>query len=203
MAESARQSPGVVEQISSAGHVCLIYEDDEQRRRTVAEFIAAGLREGEAVRYFADATSPDTVRTWLEEAGIPIAAAEARGAFAIAPAVSAYCAGGSHDPQALIDGLASRYEAADRAGYTGSRSAGEMSWVMKGLPGSDRFVEYEAMLNRVYSPYRHCGMCQYDARIFDGATLFKVLQVHPFMVANGQIVQNPYYIRPGELLRNT
>lgn len=134
MAKSASRSPGVVEQIPSAGHVCLIYEDDEQRRRTVAEFIAAGLREGEAVRYFADATPPDTVRAWLEEAGIPIAAAEARGAFAIAPAVSAYCVGGSHDPQALIDGLASRYEAADRAGYTGSRSAGEMSWVMKGCP---------------------------------------------------------------------
>jgi hypothetical protein len=39
-------------------------------------------------------------------------------------------------------------------------------------------------------------MCQYDARLFDGATLFKVLQVHPYIIAQGQIVRNPYYIKP-------
>ena len=43
-------------------------------------------------------------------------------------------------------------------------------------------------------------MCQYDARLFDGATLFKVLQIHPFMVAQGQVVRNPYYLRPEEFL---
>jgi hypothetical protein len=43
-------------------------------------------------------------------------------------------------------------------------------------------------------------MCQYDARRFDGATLYKVLQVHPYMVAQGQLVQNPYYVKPDEFL---
>jgi hypothetical protein len=43
-------------------------------------------------------------------------------------------------------------------------------------------------------------MCQYDARRFDGATLFKVLQVHPYMVAQGQIVRNPFYLKPEEFL---
>jgi hypothetical protein len=41
-------------------------------------------------------------------------------------------------------------------------------------------------------------MCLYDARLFDGATLFKVLQVHPYMIARGQIVRNPFYVRPEE-----
>jgi hypothetical protein len=44
-------------------------------------------------------------------------------------------------------------------------------------------------------------MCQYDARVFDGATLFRVLKVHPYMSAHGQIVRNPFYTRPEEFLK--
>jgi len=42
-------------------------------------------------------------------------------------------------------------------------------------------------------------MCQYDARIFYGANLFKVLQVHSYMIAQGQVVRNPYYAKPEEV----
>jgi hypothetical protein len=73
-----------------------------------------------------------------------------------------------------------------------------MTWALKDIPGSDQLLEYEVLLNTVISAFPHTGMCQYDARIFDGASLFKVLQVHPFMIAHGQIVSNPYYIRPEE-----
>lgn len=36
-------------------------------------------------------------------------------------------------------------------------------------------------------------ICQYDANRFDGVTLMEVLRVHPFMIARGRIVSNPYY----------
>jgi hypothetical protein len=75
-----------------------------------------------------------------------------------------------------------------------------MTWALRETLGSERFLEYEAMLNTVSVPFPHFGMCQYDARRFDGATLYKVLQVHPFMVAHGQIVQNPFYVKPEEFL---
>jgi hypothetical protein len=30
--------------------------------------------------------------------------------------------------------------------------------------------------------------------------LFKVLQIHPYMIAQGQVVRNPFYIKPEEFL---
>ena len=42
--------------------------------------------------------------------------------------------------------------------------------------------------------------CQYDARRFDGATLFDVLNVHPMMIIRGQVVRNPYYVEPEHFL---
>ncbi len=61
-------------------------------------------------------------------------------------------------------------------------------------------IEYEAQLNTVVAKYPCTALCQYDARRFDGATLFHVLSVHPAMVVQGQVVRNPYYIPPEKFL---
>jgi hypothetical protein len=43
-------------------------------------------------------------------------------------------------------------------------------------------------------------MCQYDARVFDGAVLLDVLKVHPAMVVRGNVIHNPFFIPPDEYL---
>jgi hypothetical protein len=120
--------------------------------------------------------------------------------FRIIKAEDSYCPSGRFVPQQVLDNAVARYDVASKAGYTGSRACGEMTWVFKGIPDSDRFLEYEVGLNMIHNDFPRVGMCQYDARLFDGAMLFKVLQVHPYMIAQGQIVRNPYYITPEEFL---
>jgi len=191
---------GTIEAIPECHHLCLIYDSEEQRRKTVSEFLAAGIRQGELVRYFADTTSAQELREWLLETGVALSKAEEDGAFGIIEAESAYCPSGRFVPQQVIDNMVSRYAMASKAGYRGSRACGEMSWVFRGIPGAERFLEYEVRINTITETFPYIGMCQYDARLFDGATLFNVLQVHPFMIAQGQIVRNPFYIKPEEFL---
>ncbi len=188
------------EVIPECHHMCLIYDDEAQRRKIVSQYLAAGLRSGELVRYFADITPPQDVRAWLSEIGMEFSDAEKNGAFSISPAESYYCAGGRLEPQQVIDSAKSRYAMVQKAGYTASRVSAEMAWALRGIPGSDRLLEYETLLNTLCPPIPFIGMCQYDARLFDGATLFQVLQVHPYMIAQGQIVRNPFYVRPEEYL---
>jgi hypothetical protein len=176
----------------------MIYASQEERHRLVAEFIKAGVEKGERVRYLADTTPADAIRAWLEEMGLEVHPAEGRGAFAISSAEAAYCPQGSFDPEGMIARNLQSYRSAAEAGFTGARACGEMSWVLKRGPGYDRFLEYEALLNTVDTSFPHAGMCQYDARRFDGAALFDLLKLHPFMVAGGQIVRNPYYTKPEE-----
>lgn len=181
-------------------HLCLIYDSKEQRRKVVSAFLASGLKRGELVRYFADTTSPEEIRAWLLEAGVELPKAGEDGAFGIIQAESAYCPSGRFVPQEVIENMLSRYAMARKAGYRGSRACGEMSWALRDIPGADRFLEYEVRINTITETFPYVGMCQYDARLFDGATLFKVLQVHPYMIAQGQLVSNPYYIKPEEFL---
>ena len=181
-------------------HLCLIYDSEEQRRKIVSEYLAAGLKRGEFVRYFSDMTAPEDVRTWLSESGIDLPKAETDGSFGIVKAENAYCPSGRFVPQEVLDGVVARFTMLKKASYSGSRVTGEMTWVFRDIPDSDRFLEYEVGLNMIAETFPYIGMCQYDACRFDGATLFKVLQVHPYMIAQGQIVRNPFYIRPEEFL---
>jgi hypothetical protein len=186
------------EVFSDCHHLCLIYDSEEQRRKIVSEYLAAGLKRGELVRYFADTTAPDDIRGWLSEKGVELKEDDS---FRIVKAESAYCPGGSLVPQQVLDNAVARYTIAKEAGYSGSRACGEMTWALRGIPGSDRLLEYEVGLNLIENDFPHIGMCQYDARLFDGAMLFKVLQVHPYMVAQGQVVRNPFYIKPDEFFK--
>jgi hypothetical protein len=159
--------------------VCLIFDSEEQRRKIVSEYLAAGLEHGELVRYFADTTAPEDVRAWLQEFGVELSKAEEAGAFGITKAESAYCPNGRFVPEEVIENMVSRYAVAKKAGYRGSRACGEMSWALRDIPGAERLLEYEVRINTITETSPYIGMCQYDARRFDGATLFKVLQVHP------------------------
>ncbi len=183
-------------------HICLIYDNEEQRRKIVSAYLAAGLEQGEFVGYFADATPREDVLAWLSETGEDFLKAEEAGAFGVIKAEAAYCPSGRFMPQEVLDNVAARYTMLRQTSYTGSRVAGEMTWVLRDILDADRLLEYEVGLNMIKDPFPHVGMCQYDARLFDGATLFKVLQVHPYMIAQGKIVQNPYYIQPEEFLKN-
>ena len=190
------------DRLAAAGHICLIYESDGTREKVVAEFMAAGLRNHESVRYLSDRTPPEQVRSWITGADLSVDEAEKSGAFAVLRAEDAYCPSGVFDPHAMIDRLKGRYKQVAQAGYHGTRSCGEMGWLFKGIPGSERWLEYESLLNTAFDPFPHSGMCQYDARLFDGATLFKVLQLHPQIIAHGQIVKNPFFLRPDEFAAN-
>jgi hypothetical protein len=186
------------EQFPDCTHICLFYDQENQRQRIVTEYMAAGLKHGEVVRYFTDVTTPEKIRSWLAEIGVEVSQALEKGAFTIANAETTYCPNGYFDPKDMIARLVPAYDRAKQAGYSGVRSCGEMTWIYKGLPGSTRVLEYEVLLNSITADFPHIGMCMYDVNQFDGATLFKVLQVHPYMVAGGHVVRNPYYIRPDE-----
>jgi hypothetical protein len=179
-------------------HICLIYDNEEQRKKIVSEYLAEGIRKGEIVSYFTDKTNYETVLSWLSDQGINLPESDETPSFKIADADKAYCPNGSFEPEKMIERSKKRYKVAKEAGFCGSRASGEMSWALKGIPGSERIFEYESLLNAFKEDFPHSGMCQYDSRLFDGATLLKILQVHPYVIAHGQVVQNPYYIKPSD-----
>lgn len=178
-------------------HICLIYSAEDERRAEIGAYLALGLSEREKVGYFADTTPAAEVREWLLAAGLPVPSADD---LRVLDASSVYCPSGTFSPEAMLATLKRFYDGALTEGHSGARVSGEMTWALRGFPGSDRLVEYEARINSLVEATPITAVCQYDARRFDGATILDILRVHPMMIVHGQIVRNPYYTRPEEFL---
>ena len=191
---------GFTQETFPAGtHMCLIYSRESERRNIIGKFLESGLLAGEKVAYFADTLTPEEVRGWLRDIGIELPEADG---FSITDAAKTYCSSGEFVPETMLDTLRGFYVRAKKEGYPNVRVSGEMSWALKGIPGSDRLMEYEALVNEVLITHPVTAICQYDASRFSGATILDVLKVHPMMVVHGQIVHNPFYMRPRDFLKD-
>ena len=181
-------------------HMCHIFSDEAEQAEVISRYVAAGLAEGEQVAYFVDTVPVESLRETLASHGVPVPAPDDP-RLLVSPAVDMYCPDGTFVPDRMLGNFPIVYGAGRAAGYAGVRATGEMTWARRGIPGSDRLIEYESRINTVVRDVPLTAVCQYDARRFDGATLFEVLMVHPVMIVRGRISRNPYYLPPEEFQR--
>lgn len=182
-------------------HLCQIYSTPEEWNAAVSAFLVTGLKQGEKCFYIVDTHTADQVRALLHEQGVNVTTAEASGQLVISHESESYTPGGFFNPNQMIAFLGTSVEAAIAEGYHAVRSAGEMSWVLRGHPGSNRVIEYEAKLNRdVFPNYPLTGLCQYEWQKFDLPFLLDVICTHPTIMVGTTVYANSYYVPAAEFL---
>jgi hypothetical protein len=168
-------------------HLCYIFNDDEERVKTMAKFLASSLATGQKVLSIVDTISPHDLKKELDVLGIDMSAIS-RDVVTI-DNDSAYCPAGVFDPDALLEGAVSFCKQASSEGYTGSRVCGDMSWVLRRNLKIADLMAYEAKVNEYVKIPPCAAICEYDARKFDGATIMDILSVHPAMIVRGHVVK--------------
>ena len=169
-------------------HVVFLYEMEEEHRALLIPFLREGLARGEKVIYLTDAHPEETLLDYLREGGVNPEPYLTRGQLVFLTAQEVYLEGGPFDPERTIARLEALAQEALAEGYTALRVTGEMTWALQGLPGSERLREYEARLEAFFRKGTCIGVCQYDRRRFDAATLLEMVRLHP-LVAFGEDVR--------------
>ena len=194
-------SLGFTKQIFPAGmHVCQIFNHDEERLKSLLEFLRSGLVAGERAACFTDNLNEAHLAKYLAGHGLSRDALKESGAFSCTAASDVYFQGGLFDPDRMIGLLRQFQEDSVTNGFPACRVIGEMSAEVQHIPGGSRLLEYESRVSLLLKEHPVTAVCQYDANTFDGATLMKILKVHPMMVIRGAVVRNPCYIQPDEFL---
>ena len=174
-------------------HICYLYNDEEERRRILPRFARHALLDHESFDYLADVPTIGDLPQAMADLGIDRATADLPQEMKIATAMAGYCPGGVFDPDDMLARLRARYLQARAAGLAGARIAGETSWAVRGVPGAERIIECESRINDLVVQTPITVMCQYDLRLFDGAMMFEVMNVHPVMIVGGHVIRNPFY----------
>lgn len=192
---------GFTRQTFPAGmHVCQIFNHDEERLNSLLEFLRSGLVAGERTACFTDNLDEVQLARHLARHGLSSDALQESGAFTCTGASKTYFQDGRFDPERMVGLLRQFHKDSVTNGFPASRVIGEMSAEIQHIPGGSRLLEYESRVSLLLNDHPVTAVCQYDANAFDGATLMKILKVHPMMVIRGAVVRNPCYIQPDEFL---
>lgn len=197
-----------ISRMHSGDHYCGIYRTDEDHRRIVVDFVREGIARGEKMMYLVNIHTAAYLEKILDEAGVQMAPLLASGQLTVLSAKDTYLQDGEFVPERMIQLLREATETALSEGYPALRATGEMTWALAGDPGSERLVEYEALLNNFFPGSKCIAFCQYDRRRFDSEMLLDILHTHPKVLYGTDGFDNSgmYYVPPDAFLeadRNT
>ena len=114
-----------------------------------------------------------------------------------------YSKDGSFDPDLMVDTLNKLAEEAVSEGFNGLAITGEISWVLNIEQGFEKIIEYEWKINEyVFTNSRISALCRYNTSKFTDEMIISIIELHPFIVLNGRVHENPFYIPSKGYLSN-
>jgi hypothetical protein len=179
--------------LSSGDHSCLIYNSEEEHAKYLTHFIKQGLKSHEKVIYLVDNHTASNVINSLMNDGFDGKPYLENGQLLFKKSQYCYTREDVFDPDKMITLLKKEIDNCLDQGYSGLRIIGEMTWALKGIPGSEKLVEYEAKLNKFFKNKKCVALCQYDQKRFDKSLLLDVIGVHPINIINEKIYYNDIY----------
>lgn len=182
-------------QFKRGDHICVFYRDEQTLIETLARYIADGLARHE--RCFCAQKPhiiPRLLKT-LEQLGVDIVAEGTRGVLEIHKEEEVYFPNGRFEPASMTAMLERSIDEALDKGFSGFRSAGEMSWALDSRRGTpavlcDQLAGYEEMVQASYPGKAAIGLCQYPMRAFPPATLDRVLEAHHIALEETMVSSN-------------
>lgn len=170
-------------QFKHGDHICVFYRNEDALREVLVPYIAEGLRNGE--RCFC-AQKPYMCRQLLYDLnflGVNTEQAIRNGALEIHTEDEAYFPNKRFEPSVMMDMLMRSLEDALAKGFTGLRTAGELSWAAQGQMDCDQLLKYEKEVNECFPGKAAIGLCQYDMNEFAPEVLDAVVEAHRLNVA--------------------
>ena len=170
-------------QFKRGDHICLFYRDEKMLVQTLAAYLAAGLNKGERCFCAQKSHLIPRILKALELLGVDADGYVASGALDIHTEDEVYFPAGKFEPQIIMDMLERSIEDAISAGFTGFRTAGEMSWALKDTrceKGNccDQLLNYEKLVQAAYPGKPVIGICQYPVNYFPKRMVDMVLDAH-------------------------
>jgi hypothetical protein len=181
-------------------HICVFYRDEAYLLELLGSYIKQGLRNGERCFCAQKAEMTEQLKATLAFMGVDVIAEMRRGSLEIHTEREVYFPHGAFTSSALMQLLKTATIDAKKQGFTGLRTAGEMSWALNGLCDCDQLLEYETLVNQTFPDRPAIGMCQYDMRRFPQDVLESVLHQHRSALTQSGLTHSTFTIRHREYL---
>ncbi len=195
-AEMLPQEP----QLRPGDHCCWLYETADQHKRFLTQYIKEGLALGQKVVCTVPCDGPCIVDEYLAEAGVNVEPYKESDQLELPTPEMLYLPDGVFEPEHVVDTILDLTETALDEGFTGLRGTGDMSWAVDDVPGHERLMEYECMLNSLVADAPVTALCQYNQNQFPAGELLEVIGAHPKVIYGDNVHDNFYFGKVSNIL---
>src|ERR1700722_17371713 len=162
-------------------HVCAFFNSANDEYSTLLPFICEGISCGHRAFHVLPSKHRREHLDRLTAAGVDVAATQNSGQLEVAASEDTYTRGG--------------------IGFPLTRLVAHAETTCADWGGVNEFMEYEMRLNEVLPNYDDPVICAYDANLVDANLAIDILRTHPVAVIGGVLVENSFFSRPEDFLR--
>lgn len=179
--------------IGAGDHMVLLYDNEEYNAQISAAYIGSRIMRHEKCIYI---TGDDDQQLLIEKLNLIIDINEAidKGQLIILDKKDAYARNGQFNPDDMIALLKELATDAIEEGYKAFAITGEINWVLEDESGFEKIMDYEYKLNsEIFGSYPVSAVCRYNLNSFSSVMIRNIIEVHPIIIWEGQIHDNPFY----------
>lgn len=165
-------------QFRHGDHLCVFYRSEEALMEVLSPFIAEGLRKGERCFCVQRPEIFQRLEYDLRFIGVDVDSVRKIGALEFHSADDVYLPGARFEPAIMVDMLLRSIEGSLKRGFSGFRSAGDLSWAVEGRNECSQLLGYEALVEECFPGKPATGMCQYPIKSFPPEILKSILGLH-------------------------
>jgi hypothetical protein len=182
-------------------HICALFNNMDEHYSVLRSFITDGFAQGNRAFHLVDPERREDHLARLADAGIDVAGAVGSGQLEVHPWQDGPLHADRFDQDVWFEEFEQVLRSGPASGYLPTRFLAQMEWALADLPGIEDMIEFETRVNYVVPKYDDLVICAYDLSKFGARTVVYALRTHPLVIVGGLLHENPFYVEPGELLR--
>ncbi len=166
-------------------HICFSYHSEPYLIEFLSQFVVQGLLANERCFCVQKPSIVPLLLRDLEARGIDTEEEQKRGALELHSEEEIYFPSGKFQAGVIISLLVQSLDESLEKGFSGLRTAGELSWAMGNPAIYETLIGYERMVNQCCPGRAVVSLCQYPANDLPRDAFEAILQHHSIHLAQG------------------
>jgi HD-GYP domain-containing protein (c-di-GMP phosphodiesterase class II) len=182
--------------VNTGDHLVLLYDNASNITSTVVSYISNCLTNNQQCIYITGDSNTTLIINRLKQLDLFDRFVNTK-QLVFLTADNTYSKNGQFNPEKMKDLLISYAKSAKDQGYDGLGISGEISSVLHFDKGFELINEYEWLINEhVFGKHPVSALCRYNMDKFNDDMIINIIQLHPYLIIDNQVHENPFYIPP-------
>ncbi|MFN2340180.1 MAG: MEDS domain-containing protein [Halanaerobium sp.] len=178
-------------------HTVLFYKQESEKTNAAFSFIKYSLDNELKCLYIEEAEKQKRVKDQFVKSSIDLKAYLNSGQLIFLTKEEAYGGPSEFKVDDMINLIEEKVKKARKENFKGLSITGELTGIVDFEGGKEEIIKYERKLHeRIFNKYPVIALCRYNLNQFDNQIIKAAIELHDYIVWQGELHENPYYINP-------